>query len=257
MTASLDECWLKITRAESHFDIVKSAIHGFLQPNPERIAGQLDAESGEEVYYTRRYPGTRREWSIIIGDALQNWRNALDYIVCGLVRMNGEEPSSSNAFPIVDRESDYPAQSKQRIARVYPGSEAVVEGLQAFNRGNAPEDDPLCRLRDMNNWDKHKALHTTTHVVQLESAWPVRMSEDPSAGKFVSGAFERERPLARIPADRELGQAYAEMVFDATFDIAFEGGPPLTEGLEVIETLQQIGDFVRFETLPRFAQFFA
>lgn len=259
--AALTGCLAKLRRAEHHLDELKVSIVAVLQPNPERIRGHFEPDTSRWLYVARRSPTTRATWSPLIGDILSNYRSVLDYIVAELVVMGGGTITTRTGFPIVNDPTKWADASREKIAGVVQGSDLVIRSEQPCQAGNIAHLHPLALLRDLNNWDKHQAIHTTVQVASGQfQPWGPSFSQRgiASLGEpvMVAGPFQRDKPLATIEVTPEPGgNPELHKPLEATYDIAFEGGPPPAQGRSVIETLEAIAACVT-EAVPRFEQFF-
>src|ERR1700752_1107379 len=105
MSDPLRGCAAKVQRASRHLEAPPAAIRPFVEsePKPYRFVSKVDVESSRyllRVVIEREPP---IEWSLILGDFVQNLRAALDPLVWQLVRANGIEPTRRTAFPIFDQ----------------------------------------------------------------------------------------------------------------------------------------------------------
>jgi hypothetical protein len=239
---------------------MKAAIVSFLQPNPERIEGEFDAQRSEWVYMPRRTPVVRLGWSAVIGDILSNYRSALDYIAAQLVLSGGGQVTNRTAFPIIDSPTaNWPSTSHERLGGAPSSAIDIIKLMQPYQPGNGGQLNALSLLRDLNNWDKHEALHTTVHVA-LVSWWAISYSyrgvQTVGTETIHSGPLKAGEPVGTWGLVSERGQQpEVNRPLIVTYDIAFEGGPPSTRGRSVIEVLTDIALAVD-ETVPQFEKFF-
>jgi len=55
--------------------------------------------------------------------------------------------------------------AKPKVVGIDPDAQAVIESLQPYHRGNAYDTDPLWRLSELNNIDKHRVLHIAQRIM--------------------------------------------------------------------------------------------
>jgi hypothetical protein len=265
VSPSLDGPRLKVGRAQHHLDELKTAIVSLLQPNPERIVGHLNDDATQWIYPARRTPTTRIAWSAMLGDVLNNYRSALDYTVAELVLKAGNTVTKNTSFPIIDDSQKWTKVSRSRTKGIAKGSDVPIRAVQPYHCGNLAKFHPLALLRDLNNWDKHQAIHTTVQVARgrftgggiFRGGLTAAKSE---AQEIVSGPFERGDPLASHavaidPNIRTSGEPELDRPLEVVYDIAFQGMPPNAQSRSVIETLEAIATCVE-DTIPQFEKFF-
>jgi hypothetical protein len=112
------------------------------------------------------YPDLPESFPARFGDAIQNYRSALDHIAWQLVK-HGSTPKPKNPtavqFPIFTRESDFRAKVAARlpgVSRAPGGPCDFIHFAHGYRRGKA-HNEILLLLNKLSNDDKHRALHTT------------------------------------------------------------------------------------------------
>jgi len=173
MTHPLDGSRAKIERAGDHLETLDSVLTRFAKEGSFRIAGELDSDAGEYVMriYSNRQPPVPppARTSAIVGDALNNLRSALDYVIWQLALA----PSKKNQFPVCDIPKLFEARSKGYLATVPEKHWAKIESYQPYH-GQGREQ--LAVLVKLNDADKHRLL------------LPGAVTSAPRKGKFtVSG----------------------------------------------------------------------
>jgi hypothetical protein len=118
------------------------------------------------------------EFSLMVGDALNNLRSSLDYIMQGLC------PKASK-FPIrkVRKELD-DALNKGRITKTDASQELrdfILDTIQPYEGGNA---EALVHLQELNNTDKHQLLIAKTQLTYVDG---------------IAGEDENGIPFATLP----------------------------------------------------------
>jgi hypothetical protein len=142
--------------------------------NPIGIAKTYDPQVR---CFSFRFAGTLAvspDWSLIVGDALHNFRSALDYLAWQLVDVGTEpKPVSSKLriyFPIIVRwkETQTPRQAFDALSSRYlPGVDptfvGIIERYQPYKWiGAQPETHPFSLLSRLSNHDKHQQLQITS-----------------------------------------------------------------------------------------------
>ena len=153
------EIKLKLDRAKEHLDRLRSESETRKSEEPYGFRSEKEDGPGNEIKVTvyaevRRIPPP--EWAPIIGDAIQNMRNALDYAVWGLSRSS--KRSNRTAFPIYTDWCEYKVLSPPQISGVPAPHRAVIEREQPYHWKDGADFHPLAVLKTLSNKDKHKTL---------------------------------------------------------------------------------------------------
>ena len=100
---------LKVKRAKQHIADLDRRIHLFFTgpPNPYPIVKETDSETGDLVFKLGKCVPIPEDFPLIIGDALQNLRTALDHLVWQLILSNGGTPKTTSGFPIMESAEKY------------------------------------------------------------------------------------------------------------------------------------------------------
>lgn len=157
----------KLGRSREHLDSLKAELSAiYANPNTVALKKRSDWEYAIEV----SMPEVDRICAIA-GDAIQNMRVTLDYLVWDLVLAAGGQPGDHTQFPILKNRSDFLYQamrdSKKRLGRLHgirPRSQAcrLIVAMQPYHRPN-PDDFWLVHLNKLANADKHHALYVLQH----------------------------------------------------------------------------------------------
>lgn len=159
----------KLARSREHLDSLKAELSA-IYANPDTVG--LKKRSDWEYAFEVSMPEVDRICAIA-GDAIQNMRAALDYLVWDLVIAANGEPGNHTQFPIFKQRSDFLAQamrgSKKNRARLdgmHPRSRALrlIVAVQPYH---SPDPDYfwLAQLNRLANADKHHALYVLQHHV--------------------------------------------------------------------------------------------
>ncbi|MGZ3333663.1 MAG: hypothetical protein ACXU9O_16180 [Gemmatimonadaceae bacterium] len=182
--ASLDSAWLKINRGREHGEAVKKAVECWLRTDAYSISREVDPETGDTVRRAKIKEGPPPRISVLIGDAVQNLRSALDHAVYALAESQlgtlTLEVEEGLMFPIIGNQNrkGQPADGaklfKDAVARGQlqgvPGKAAgFIEQEQPYHWGNdGYRFHWLWTLHDVNRIDKHRRLALTTAFLDLQ-----------------------------------------------------------------------------------------
>ena len=122
-------------------------------------------------------PAPLQEWALLLGDAVHNWRSALDHAVYAMaIHDSGTNPPPGDdkiMFPVAESEADFLGQAGRRLAALSQESIDAVESVQPYNRPNSQPG--LRRLAALDNEDKHRSIRVV--AVAPRNA-DLRFSED-------------------------------------------------------------------------------
>ena len=205
----------KIDRASNAIGALSSEIDELCTNIRQGIVHEIDGDAGEQRWdYRDRAPEVPIEWSIRAGEILYNLRSALDHLVWQLVLANGNEPTISNQFPIVDQEEAWNSRSANNLRGVADENKKIIRHLQPFNPslqlpvngGYQPCNAQVFRtLRELCNVDKHRYLNLI--MVRARGIEPIvfgenqpsrRLSSKQLEGRGIRGEIETEMTLLTI-----------------------------------------------------------
>lgn len=156
MTDPFEGPKLKIERANVHIRDLQSAVAVFHQTEPYTLVRE---EKGDKyVYKIKLLKPIPSSFALLIGDAIQNLRTALDYAACCLAIQN--KPSigiNDIAFPIGRNVQDFEISAKEKIRKLSPEARAFVASMRPYQGGN----DAFWRLHRLAIRDRHRLLFTT------------------------------------------------------------------------------------------------
>lgn len=166
---------LRLERAHEHIETVRSETKAFLErdPKPLDFRTKKTAGSGEAMEYVlyavvREEPP--RDIALAVGDAIQNMRNALDYLVYELSPPRYRRKGRTG-FPIYDDMCLFEVEGRQMIRGITGDELTLIERVQPYKRTNPPANDPLSILRRLSNKDKHRLLLTVAAAVSDSHSW--------------------------------------------------------------------------------------
>ena len=226
MNPLLESAWAKMKRANGHLGTFKTLADGFGEAKLKNVGTYLDAVTGDKVYQLdiplQQPPPS---FSPIIGDALFDYRSALDHLMWALVSVSGNTPDKRTQFPIFDNSEGF--NDPGRGGRMWRGVTSVIKAAleleQPYDRQRRPGQRLLWLLHQLHRVDKHRHFNLVVSAhygvyAQGEYIDAVRKAlTDPKTVQR-RGRVEQNTELVRIP------QRHAAMNFHPTFDVAFGEG---------------------------------
>jgi hypothetical protein len=108
----------------------------------------------------------------ISGDLIHNLRSALDHLAQQLVFVGSPHLTTSTisrhiGFPIAKSVTDYETIKAGKVEGMRPEAKEAIDRLKPYKGGN----DPLWRVHELDNIDKHRALFTVAHDFLFTSDW--------------------------------------------------------------------------------------
>jgi hypothetical protein len=177
-------CWLKIGRAEEHFQCLQSEIKAWTNSEPYSSTTKRNADGSRHavsVSFNRTPPFDRL--ALIAGDCAHNLRSALDHwtYACAITKSGANIPPNARRlqFPICESASAFEEQ-KNRIAGVSAKAQAFIVRAQQYNRPQQDAPPLLSLLNEFDNSDKHRKLNVAlAHVMggEIKFTPPLRYAK--------------------------------------------------------------------------------
>jgi hypothetical protein len=152
--------FLKLERAYEHLADLNIRMQYFETPHPYQIRKQHYPKAKVTRYRFHARKTVPPEWSLIVGDCIQNARATLDFVTEQLVRANGGTPDKDTRFPISASENAWlkgafglPVLQRKGHAVSDPAV-TVLRGLKPYKGGN----DAFYALHRLSIQDKHHLL---------------------------------------------------------------------------------------------------
>jgi hypothetical protein len=247
----LDNLLLKVERAKKHILDLEAEYDRFLQTKPYSFSDATNPQTGERTYYVKHAEPIPMEFSVIIGDALNNLRCALDHLAYHLVcvGVGAIKPFPDAKFPTGNSLSDYTAQKNKALRGMRHDAVKAIDALEPYAGGAG---EIYFRLSRLNNFDKHRLLLTAWSCFEGHKAFP---SDRAMLAKFHGGKSSDyvnsfTAPATRIfplkAGDTLLTVPKSEVEEGMTFllGIAF-AEPEIVKGNPVIDTLHDMTIHVR------------
>jgi hypothetical protein len=180
--AMLTSARVKLDRAREHVEAAEDCIERWLGTDAYTIVREIDPETGYTVARAKIKSAPPIEISLVIGDAIQNFRSALDHAVYALAERQlvtiPPEVGEFLMFPVVGNvnRKGQPADGPLIYANLTKGgrdylygvpdpARTFIESEQPYHWNNTPDTfrgHPLWVLHDLNRIDKHRRLTLTT-----------------------------------------------------------------------------------------------
>jgi hypothetical protein len=240
---------LKIARAHEHLKALEREIQAFARSKPCAVVSDFDPKTGEKFWRVQGDPAPPPvTLSPIIGDALYNFRSALDHLVWQLIKANGKRPSERSAFPICKTAESFERHARLKIKGLAPGAQTAIERHQPYHGRNPWREERLLWLDSLCNIDKHRHLNLTTAATE-GGLWSRGLPIDAPSPYFIhEGAVENDTELARVPGE------HMDVEFYPAIGVAFGQGSPAA-GVSVREVLASIEVIVE-SIVDSFSPFF-
>jgi hypothetical protein len=219
----LSDSWRRHARAKEHVAHVERLAETIRSEGKVVLPADSDAESGKSLVQLPAGESAGDDFAVRVGEAIYNFRAALDYAVFAIARGKGY-----TQFPIENSKEGFEARKTgclpngDKVApylKPVPDRERdLIEAVQPYKGVDWTE-----RLRAISNRDKHRELA----VVNAISGQPFRRSDFPAL--YPSANLYPGANL--FPSDGRV-----EMDVDAPIDIAFSDGVLVAEALKKIES---------------------
>jgi hypothetical protein len=252
--ASLNSIQLKVFRATQHIDSLKSELQGYFQSNPGKMVRQPHSREDEAVFRFIPNGSMPARFGLIIGDALQNLRSSLDYLVWELVLAANGQPNEKNMFPICSTVELFEEQIRRhRLDGVSVDAIAEIKRFQPYHLGQDFAKGILWAIDELTNINKHRRILLTNlmattvpkenFVVQDGEVW----IHHPAGPVQVFGSDTQFGPFpiidGKVKVDAQIAAA-----------IAFDEGP--AKGMEISFCAGYWTYYILEMLLPGFQKFF-
>lgn len=255
---------LKLDRASYHLNSLDAKVREWSERETHRYVSHTDRESGKQYVYIRFTQPIPAELRLIIGDCLHHPPSTLDNFVYDLViARHGDPPPPQfvgySEFPIFGPKAISFSARRKRIGGIDPNAQAIIEGLQPHNRGNAFASDPLWKLHQLSNMDKHRV----PHVVQMAISSFADFTDAPHLPGTINiniGSYEDGAEIATYtPRSSAFAEGFDPKMHMApllTFGIAFGQGSA-TPGWSCGLTLRWLHNHIVNKVLPDLVPYLA
>jgi hypothetical protein len=144
---------LKIARGRKHSAEMKVELASYLQDDPGAVFLELDTDTGKHRVALRFRKAIPSCLSAIFGDAIHNFRTALDVLANDLVALSGVKPEKVY-FPFGKNSTTFESELKAKMGQAPADIQAIVRSFKPYIGGN----EVLRAMHDLDIGDKHIAM---------------------------------------------------------------------------------------------------
>jgi hypothetical protein len=159
---------VKIQRAKKHLTDLELLMAGFGDRN---INVMIKKDDPQIPVYMPNQPVTLTqipfEAVAAAGDVVQNLRSALDHLANQLWLVNRSTPTRHTEFPISKNFATYERNKTRKVEGMRTDAKEAIDRLKPYSGGN----EPLWRLHELNNIDKHRLLFTVGRDIMFHAEW--------------------------------------------------------------------------------------
>ncbi len=255
VVARIDSILAKIERAKKHIRDLDVEVSAFLgPPYPYEISTKHNPKVSKTAHYISSLKPIPQIISLIAGDAIQNLRTSLDYLIVQLVIAHsprvGEKRLRRIGFPMFERAEQMTSKTlKGKIGEVSPVAEKNVLILKPYKGGN----DDLWGLHELNNLDKHRLLITGMWHGPTHMGYSMDIKARTKAGAVIPDALREFTAWGQYPNPKPLKVGQTIILTDADpeahqdykflLNIALSE-PEVFKGKALVETLNGLADLV-------------
>jgi hypothetical protein len=248
----LNDIRWKLWRARKHHEALGEVVDVFLKSNFYRTAGKQD-RNGRLVERVIEVDPPPPLWGVLVSDCAHQLRSVLDHLLFLLANPATEREETNLQFPICSTRKAW-HNAQWRMPGTTRAVRSVIDELQPYHRRKWPETFVLAQLREINNWDKHRALLASTAFGEVRN-----LTATPSAGTSVRGTESFRgliKPGALFSRVEMENSSHGDHVYVhrhlAKQAVFAYGTPGEIRGKPIRATLASIGNFIEGEVVPRF-----
>jgi hypothetical protein len=237
---------MKIRWAQKHFDALQKEIERWLNLPAYTAVNKTDLDGGYEIWRIALRPQPM-DIPMLLGDFVCCLRSGLEQLAWGLAHLDTKrilsDTDNKNISFLIAKDDDSTYRNRTRLFP--PVVASVLDTLQPYHRGNAFRDDPLWKLNELWNLDKHRTIpinSSSLHIRFPMDGWERFVSQ------FTNHVEVKFPLIVAWPSPVELKPEVTVEIHFGEYMGSFE--------VSVAE-LKEINDFVRNDVIPRFAGFFA
>jgi hypothetical protein len=232
----LSGVYLKLDRAKKHMEAVRRQTKAFLERNPAPFGFRAKETPGPQkaIKYVlcavvREEPP--RELGLPIGDAVQNIRHALEYLVYEL-----SSPSRRNrgmtGFPIFNDKCRFDVLGTPLIKGITGNERTLIERVQPYNTLHPPPcNDPLAILHKLTNQDKHRLHLPVVAAIGEFDSWIASTNATFQIDEFNVGRTKHDAVILAFTASPK--DPTQEMYVDPRAALQIQVGDTGTVGLHL------------------------
>jgi hypothetical protein len=145
---------LKITRGRQHASELHQKITVYLQGDPWAVLLERYQNSGQYRVALKGRKAIPAEFSTVFGDAVHNFRTALDILANDLVALSGVQPKKVY-FPFGADVAGFENELKAKMGQAPDDIKAIVRSFKPYKDGG---NEVLRAMHDLDISDKHIAI---------------------------------------------------------------------------------------------------
>lgn len=127
----------KIARAHEHCNGLYESVMQVIKAHPNRVSHSFNPKTFEHIWRLESDPPLiPARINAIVGDAIYNYRSALDHMVWSLALANGAIPTRANEFPIFIDEIELKKQVQRKLRGVCAEAKDIIIKAQPCYGGH-------------------------------------------------------------------------------------------------------------------------
>lgn len=226
---------LKVDRANKHINDLEDCLGTFLRTKPYNMRIEVDPKTGENLLRFQSTKNIPDDVPLIIGDAVNNLRSALDLMVAEIYRQAGENDTSAR-FPFHESRDNLVDTVSKGIEAFAPAiASLIVNQIKPHKGGN----DLLWSLNKLNVMDKHRLLIPVIGAVELSGVH----LEDSNGNVFEGITLGIDTDGKFFTPISTTGQLQIKNYGQPSISISFPFGSPL-QGKPVVGSLSELSQLV-------------
>lgn len=244
---------LKLKRAEKHIHDLRDEIVAFRERDPKPFDFRPETTLGpdQSVKYdlfaiVREEPP--REFALIVGDAVQNIRSALDHLVYELAPPRVRRKRNTQ-FPIFDAECEFKVKSASMLKGLTNHERTLIERVQPYAATKVTGDDPLAILRKLSNRDKHHLLVAMIAALSETSSWVGSDNADIRFTYLARGPVEDGTKIVSFTATPKDPALDMKVHPESGLQIQIDKTGIVSFAIGAVELLEMIHAYVRHDVI--------
>jgi hypothetical protein len=230
-------CWLKISRAREHRDTLNHEVDAWSSYSPPiRIAGKFDPTNDTWTAYLHEIQKCPPQWGTLLGDAVHNYRSALDLLIFELafIDRGGKEPTGTG-FPLVSPENWADPSIQSSVKELTEPHRTLVKASQPDSPTQNGLTHPLLLLSGLANDDKHRVIQPAITLAEgfefvvghvQQDCEVIAVEGRPLFGRLEQGAVVLTCQLAVTGPN-----PYVDVKGNFAFEVCLRNGIVLTNAL--------------------------
>jgi hypothetical protein len=243
-----DDVTLRLERAKEHIEAVRSQTKSFLEREPKPLDFRTEEKPGPDkaihyVLYAVIREEPPRSLGAPVGDAIQNIRNALDYLIYEW-SLPKYRSRGRTGFPIYDDHCFFEVEGRKLIRGIDGDGLTFIEHHQPYKRTNPPRNDPLSILRRLSNKDKHRLLLPVAAAVSDSESWVGSTNALVTFTHYVPGPVKHDAPVLAFTARPE--DPSVEMYVKPQSGLEIQLGEPGLFYADGMPITAEVSDFLEY-----------